>query len=165
MNIAGRDGLPLLLDVSWEPSSSTSEGGQEPDLRVGCPRRALGSSRRAGLFELGARRTSFPCHGEEQSNARVQAAAALCPGIPIDCLLCLPMLRMVTPACRLKSIRQDSSIKGNIKMYIFEGGAGSFYGQGKQGSSSLVARRAVLCACLLGGSRCASRGRGTAAQG
>lgn len=87
------------------------------------------------------------------------------PGIPIDRSLCLPMLRTATPACRLKSIRQDSSIKANIKTYIFEREVGSFYGWGKLGNSSVVARRAVLLACPLGGSRRASRARGTAAQG
>lgn len=44
LNLAGRDGSPLLLDVSWENGSSTSGGGQQLDLRVGCPRRALGSA-------------------------------------------------------------------------------------------------------------------------
>lgn len=53
LHLAARDGLPLVLAVSWETSSSTSGGGQQPDLHLGCPRRALGSTRRAGLLMPG----------------------------------------------------------------------------------------------------------------
>jgi len=113
LNLAGQNGLPLPSAMSWETSSCISDGAQQPDSRVGCPRRPTGSRRWAGWFMLGAGGTSFPPHGKQQGNAGVQAAAALHPGTPIDRSLCLLTPRTATPARRLRSIRQDSPIKAN----------------------------------------------------
>lgn len=77
------------------------------DLHAGCP---LGAPGRWG-------QAFFPT---EQGLKQHTSAGDGSTEIPIDCPLCLVMLRTATAACRLKSIRQDYSIKANIKTYNFE---------------------------------------------
>lgn len=126
--------------MSWEVSSLNLRKETEASFTCWMSQAGTPRSLRGWVFQVESLGNGHSLCNEKWGNPQPEEQHCTM-GFPLISPLCLLMLRTAMPACGLQSIRQDSSIKANIKTYIFEGG-GWILMFGKQGDDSIGQNKA-----------------------